>query len=225
MTQSDRLIVNFHGIGEPGSQIPDDERPYWCSTDEWTGIADELAALAATPKSLPEITFDDGNLSDITHALPMLAERGLKATFFVCAGRIGSPLYLGKDDLSALVDAGMAIGSHGWDHRDLRLVDDAGLRRETVDARRSIQDASSAPVEDFALPFGSYDRRVLKSLRQYRRVLSSDGARVTSTRHPVPRFSYVKGWRPGYITHLATTKPLLLRRLRSAAATTIKSWR
>jgi peptidoglycan/xylan/chitin deacetylase (PgdA/CDA1 family) len=83
------LNLTFHGIGEPPAAVGVDER------DVWLSEADFVAALDAI-RTLPEATvsFDDGNASDLRIALPALRERGIGATFFVVAARLGEPDYL-----------------------------------------------------------------------------------------------------------------------------------
>lgn len=209
------LVANFHGIGTPGRSVPADEVPYWCPQSSWPEMADALARLAADERVTLEITFDDGNLSDLTEAMPALLRRGLTATFLVCSGRLGRPDYLSPAHLRELKAAGMEIGSHGHDHVDLRRVDDETLAVETETSKRVIEDAVGAPVTRFALPFGSYDRRVLGSLRQYETVYSSDAVRAQRGRWLVPRYSYVNGWRPDDLHRFALDDPppgLRLRR-------------
>lgn len=220
----ERLVVNFHGIGEPDG-VPMDEVAYWCPREQWPAFADALADVSSQGNVQLEVTFDDGNASDVVEALPALRERGLTATFAVCAGRIGRAGYLGEADLRELRGSGMAIGSHGWSHLDLRRVDDAVLDREASGSRDRIAEASGGDVVAFALPFGSYDRRVLRALRGYDLVYSSDSARSSLTRTFVPRFSYDRGWHPGHVNELADRVPSAVRRLRDRARILAKSWR
>ena len=122
------------------------------------------------------LTFDDGNASDVVHALPALRDRGLTATFFVVAARVGEPGFLDADDIGRLRDAGMTIGSHGMRHRPWRRLGASELHEELVDARRMLEDIVGTRVTEAACPFGSYDRAALRTLRGagYRRVYTSD---------------------------------------------------
>src|SRR5207342_3607508 len=83
-----------------------------------------------------QLTFDDGNASDVEIALPSLLERGLSAEFFVLAGLLGEPGRLAADDVRELHGAGMRVGSHGWAHRDWRRIDPSLHAREFSDARQ-----------------------------------------------------------------------------------------
>lgn len=220
-----RLIVNFHGIGTLWNGLPDDELAYWCPESEWLAITDSLARLSEQPGVSLEITFDDGNLSDFEHALPALVERGLTATFFPCAGRIGAPHYLSAEQLVELRGSGMSIGSHGWAHVDLRRADAEQLKREADDARDRLAQASQGPVETFAIPFGSYDRRVLGALRPYRRVYTSDRGLAAGTRWLTPRCSYTREWTPETPSQIIRDERPVSLRLRRAAVRALKRLR
>ncbi len=127
-------------------------------------------------------TFDDGNESDVTIALPRLLERGMTAEFFVLAGQLERPGRLDVDGVRELLKAGMAVGSHGWDHRDWRRISDAQVAEEFTRAPEVLAEVVGATVDTVAIPFGSYDRHVLRHLRQagVRRVYTSDGGPAQS---------------------------------------------
>jgi peptidoglycan/xylan/chitin deacetylase (PgdA/CDA1 family) len=166
------LNLTFHGIGEPPAAVGVAER------DVWLSEADFAASLEAI-RTLPEATvcFDDGNASDLQIALPALRERGISATFFVVAGRLGEPNYLSAADLRTLRDEGMTIGLHGMHHQRWRGLSDDDLDEEISVARRRLEDAAGAPLDAAACPFGAYDRRVLSRLRRagFATVFTSDG--------------------------------------------------
>ncbi|MEM1448999.1 MAG: polysaccharide deacetylase family protein [Planctomycetota bacterium] len=168
-----RFVVTFHGLGAPPAGTPPDEVPYWVSGASFEGVLDELAAEIGNGL---EVTFDDGFASDLEVALPALVERDLKGRFFVLAGHLGAAGRLGPAQLSELVSAGMTVGSHGMQHRRWAGLGVDDLRAEVVDARRSLEDVVQAPVDEAACPFGSYDRRSLRALRDagFRTAFTSD---------------------------------------------------
>lgn len=203
----ERIVFNFHGVGTPHAGLPADELPYWCPTDLYLRLLDTIAATPAQTGMPVEITFDDGNRSDLDIAAPALAERGLSATFFVCSGRLDDPRYLDAAALQALVGLGMRVGSHGRDHVDLRRADAATLAEETDGSQRTLSAALGAAVDAYAIPFGSYDRRVLSALGGYRVIYNSDQVRAgRADRRIVPRVSYVAGWGPDTPTELAAAR-------------------
>ena len=65
----------------------------------------------------------------------------------------------------------MVIGSHGWAHRDWRSLDwgprgASEVEEEMVRARQRLGRLTGTDVSEVAVPFGSYDRHVLRTLRR-----------------------------------------------------------
>jgi peptidoglycan/xylan/chitin deacetylase (PgdA/CDA1 family) len=219
-----RVVVTFHGVGRPHDGVGPAEARYWCDADLFRHLIDEVTRVSAEGGRI-EITFDDGNKSDLEIAAPLLAERGLAATFFVCAGRLGKPHYLSVEDLAALEAMGMTIGSHGQNHVDLRRVDGDNLAVETAKADRVLAAHCRAPVDSFAIPFGSYDRRALAALRHFRRVYSSDGVRTTGSEHPIPRIAFTRDWSVETITRIVERRDSPVDRARYRAKALLKRMR
>jgi peptidoglycan/xylan/chitin deacetylase (PgdA/CDA1 family) len=110
----------------------------------------------------PEVTFDDGHLSNFELAAPILQSHGMTAHFFITVGWTGTkPGYMGWDELRALREAGHTIGAHGWSHTLLTHCSEAELQKEVGGARRELEDKLSAAVKTMSLPGGRYNRRVL----------------------------------------------------------------
>ncbi|MGL4290793.1 MAG: polysaccharide deacetylase family protein [Phreatobacter sp.] len=182
----DRIVLTFHGLGQPATAIDQAERPYWV---ESSVFSETLALARAEPRI--EITFDDGNASDMSLALPLLAASGLSATFFVLAGRLDQPGSLTRRDITELAGHGMIIGSHGEHHVDWTKASDATMRRELHDARARIEDVTGRAVDSLSVPFGAFDRRVLRLVAEagYRRVHTSSGGLAARAAWLVPRTS------------------------------------
>ena len=191
-----RLVLDIHGIGAKPAWVEAHEDFYWC--DEiatFAGILDEIPEATKATGLEVELTFDDGNGSDATIATPALAKRGLSASFFVCAGRIGQLGYLDGSAMRYMIEEGMKIGSHGWSHIDWRKADDATLDQEVNWAKRKIEDTIGRKVDSVAIPFGSYDRRVMNMLDAFDRIYTSDGGLAPVSSRIFPRWSYQKDWR------------------------------
>jgi peptidoglycan/xylan/chitin deacetylase (PgdA/CDA1 family) len=209
----ERLILNFHGVGPVPDRIGSEERKYWCDENRFKSIIDSISEV---PQHVSvELTFDDGNMSDATIALPALHARGLNACFFICAGRIGRVGYLDGSAIAELISAKMEIGSHGWAHINWRRVDDKTLDAEIDGARKRIADVAGCVVDKVAIPFGSYDRRVLRRLQrsanEIRTVFTSDGGRVLHTGWILPRETYDTSWTDSTLAETAI-RPLSIRR-------------
>jgi hypothetical protein len=192
--RNERLILLFHGLGSVPGSITSEERDYWCDEDRFTSILNCLPTLTQVIQI--ELTFDDGNISDAVIALPALLRHGLKATFFVCSGRIGLPGYLDGPALKDIISAGMEVGSHGWGHVDWRKVDERTLDLEINGSRKKLGEIIGYAVEKVAVPFGSYDRRIVNRLRRsrIRTVYTSDGGRAPLTGWMLPREDFNTSW-------------------------------
>jgi peptidoglycan/xylan/chitin deacetylase (PgdA/CDA1 family) len=165
------LNLTFHGIGTPGRELYPGEESVWLSLPHFQAILDQ-----AVDRPDIRLFFDDGNASDVTIALPELLRRNLRAGFFVLGGKLGIPGYLDAQGVRELSRRGMIVGTHGMHHRDWRTLRDEELEAEVADSIRVLRDATGRPVEIVACPFGSYDRRVLRVLRDagMRTVYTSD---------------------------------------------------
>ena len=169
----------FHGIGICAAEREPGEARYWMAEDLFLRVLDQVRGLPDV-----ELSFDDGNRSDVEVGLPALRERGLRASFYPLAGRLDDPVSLSAADLQDLVAEGMTIGTHGWRHIPWRGLSTDDSQREFVDARLALQEASGTPITTAALPLGRYDRAALQGLKKagYRTVFTSDRfpARPTS---------------------------------------------
>lgn len=155
------VILAIGGVGKPVRALDPGENESWVTVEQFERVLDTVAGREDVG-----LTFDDGNASDVEIALPRLVERDLAAEFFPLAGRIGQRGFLDADGLRELVEAGMSIGSHGWEHRDWRRLDARNARRELETAPKLLAELSGEPVHAYAPPFGAYDRRVLTRLRR-----------------------------------------------------------
>ena len=221
------LILSLHGIGTPHDGVSAKESFFWVTRQAFTTLLESIVAAPPGAYIPTVITFDDGNMSDALIALPELAKSGLKATFFVCAGRIGSPHYLDRLALADLLAAGMEIGTHGKDHRNWRGLDDTTLDAELGEARRCIEDVCGVAVTKAAIPFGSYDRRLLQRLRRERFecVYTSDRGLARSEAWLKPRETVDRTWLEADMKQILNTKPSLKARLRREAAMLYKRLR
>jgi peptidoglycan/xylan/chitin deacetylase (PgdA/CDA1 family) len=217
-------IVNLtvHGIGAPVRALDAGEDDVWVTVEQFEEVLD-----AAMNRPDVRLTFDDGNASDVEIALPHLVKRGLTAQFFVAAGLLGRPGRLDADGVRELVAAGMPIGSHGWAHCDWRRLAPGQERDELAGARDALEDLAGTPVTEVSIPFGSYDRHVLRRLRAAgaTRVYTSDGGRARPDSWLQARTSLRSTIDSAWIGRVLDGTPSLPRRARQVAARTVKRLR
>jgi peptidoglycan/xylan/chitin deacetylase (PgdA/CDA1 family) len=214
--------ICFHGIGRPGRTLEEGEDPYWVGADQFLRLLDEITTWPSV-----QISFDDGNASDVEIGLPALLERSLTAQFFVLAGRLDKPGSLRTADVRELGRHGMSVGTHGMHHRSWRRMDAATTRVELVEAREQIADASGTTVDLAACPLGDYDRRLLAALRRqgFRRVYTSDRQPARTGGWLQPRFSVRDVDTPQSLLAQVRAPLRPQRRLRLEATALVKRWR
>ena len=191
-----QIILNFHGVGEPPPGTDLSDGAYWWEQNAFNCLLDQICAARRNCSIPIAITFDDGNISDARVVLPALVKRGLSARFFICAGRIGRANYLDKLAIADLISADMIIGSHGMNHVDWRRATASELETETAVARQVLEDVCGCRIEEAGIPFGSYDRRVIATLRQqgWKSAYTSDGGYAFEDAWLKPRNSLQGSW-------------------------------
>lgn len=64
-------------------------------------------------------TFDDGGVSFLTKAAPILEKYGFKGVFFISTKYIGTPGFLMAEQVKELAERGHIIGSHSHTHPEM----------------------------------------------------------------------------------------------------------
>ncbi len=107
------------------------------------------------PEKSAVITFDDGWANQYEYALPVLKKYGDTATFFVFTDGVGSYKRMTWDQVRALAEAGMTIGSHTQTHRVMTsITDPAELSDELTGSKKILEEKLGMPVYFLAYPEG-----------------------------------------------------------------------
>ena len=222
----DVVNLTVHGIGAHTRALEPGEQAVWITVDQFERALDRIAG-----RDDVRLTFDDGNLSDVEIALPMLIDRELTADFFVCPGLFDDPDRVGPDELRHLVRSGMRVGTHGWAHVDWRKLNATQALFELQESCRVLQQIVEMPVREASIPFGSYDRHVLRSLRHFglTRVYTSDCGRSKRDAWLQARTSLNSDLDAAWLDETLDPQPALRQRVRGIAASAVKrsrgSWR
>ncbi|MBB5316887.1 polysaccharide deacetylase family protein [Tunturibacter empetritectus] len=169
----DRLYLLYHELRPSRSDYS-----YIVETSQFEKHVDLFLELRKRqpPGFYPEITFDDGHLSNFEFALPILQSRSVMAWFFITTGWTGQrPGYMGWPELRELQQAGQQIGAHGWSHALLTHCDPSQLQKELVQARLTLEDKLGTSITTMSLPGGRSNQRVLAACRDagYTQVFTS----------------------------------------------------
>ena len=133
-------------------------------------------AQAAPGERRVAITFDDGTRSHYDHALPLLVEHGMTATFYVITERVGSPGYATWDELREMRASGMSIQSHTRSHPFLSELDAGEVRAQLLQSKAKLDEELGQDTVELGLPGGDAPARALRRLIPecgYRTVASS----------------------------------------------------
>jgi peptidoglycan/xylan/chitin deacetylase (PgdA/CDA1 family) len=124
------------------------------------------------------LSFDDGMISQVQHAVPILDQHQFKATFFPITSALAEKgkepdWYFGTwEAFLALGQAGHELGSHTVNHPHLAQMlagsprDANTIENELWNAALTLEQKTGKPVRSFAYPFGEYDDRVLRAVGQ-----------------------------------------------------------
>jgi len=175
---AEKRFLIYHELGSA-------ENPYsyYCGTGQFElhlKLAVELQHAGDSKFLAPGFTFDDGHVSQYTHALPLLDRYGAQGIFFVTAGWINQrEHYMDWSHLRELVAQGHSVQSHTWSHPMLTGCSDAQLAEELGRSKKTIEDHVGVPVTAISIPNGRWDSRVLQGCAAagYGEVFTSDSWR------------------------------------------------
>jgi peptidoglycan/xylan/chitin deacetylase (PgdA/CDA1 family) len=130
----------------------------------------ELLDNGAVSSKTVGLSFDDGFLDVAEQALPILAERGFRATVFVSPGVIDGwsrfdwykrqPPILGWDEIAELDAEGtLRFEAHSLTHPNLLRLRDEGSREEIIGSKVALEARLGRPVRAFSYPAGLFGPR------------------------------------------------------------------
>jgi peptidoglycan/xylan/chitin deacetylase (PgdA/CDA1 family) len=213
---SQQLHFIYHELRPGGSSYS-----YVMDIDLFSAHLSLFAKLRTTPgcPHYPNVTFDDGHLSDYEHALPLLQLHNLKANFFITTGWTGKKIgYMGWAEIKSLVVHGHVVGAHGWSHTLLTQCNSARLNSELLDSKAVLEDALGKPVTTMSLPGGRFNSRVISACEDagYTQIYTSV---PQSTPAPLPlligRLNVLGGAQTEWLARLFDPNDSLLSGLKS----------
>lgn len=126
-------------------------------------FGDGMVISGGTPHRMILFTFDDGpDLRYTPKLLDTLDELGVRAVFFLTADRIvpSSAWGLRQVELAREIAArGHLIGSHGYDHKQMPLLDDAAVGRQLEQCEQVFEEVFGERPWLFRPPGGARSER------------------------------------------------------------------
>jgi peptidoglycan/xylan/chitin deacetylase (PgdA/CDA1 family) len=179
-----RVVLCYHSVTySPGdlSLSPDlfDRHLAWLEDHCQVVPLEELVAGSrGTRGPYVALTFDDGYADNHANALPLLAARGMPASFFVTVGFLerdadvmahlaevwetpgGELRPLSWAEVRELRGAGMSVGSHTWSHRNLARLSPGAAEHDLRRSREVLEERLGERVRAVAYPWGKLGRHV-----------------------------------------------------------------
>jgi peptidoglycan/xylan/chitin deacetylase (PgdA/CDA1 family) len=115
------------------------------------------------------ITFDDGYLNNLTHAMPVLQALGFSSTVYAVSSLLGQSnvwdhgvgvepsTLMNEAELRAWAQGGQEVGSHTLHHAHLSALDSDAARAEIVQSKTQLEEVLSSAVTQFCYPYGEFD--------------------------------------------------------------------
>ncbi|MBV9490967.1 MAG: polysaccharide deacetylase family protein [Verrucomicrobia bacterium] len=137
------------------------------------GLDDPLVPGFARPDGFV-LTFDDGFVSALKHAGPVLAELGFRAINFLVADRLGmrnewdlgvdytmEPL-MDRSQVREWLSLGHDIGGHTLTHPFLDQIPLDWAREEITAGKKKLEDMFGREVRHFAYPYGAFNAALVE---------------------------------------------------------------
>jgi peptidoglycan/xylan/chitin deacetylase (PgdA/CDA1 family) len=173
------------------------------------GFEEHLDAIAAAGVDVgfaadhcqAALTFDDGGASALWIA-DALERRGWRGHYFITTGRIGSPGFVGVDEIGELVRRGHVVGSHSHSHPTyMGALSPDEIAREWGRSRDTLGEIVGAAPATAAVPGGFVSPTVIAEAARA-------GYRVLMTSRPSARATWHDGIEVhGRYTVWASTSP------------------
>jgi peptidoglycan/xylan/chitin deacetylase (PgdA/CDA1 family) len=172
-------ILFYHRISDDPDELAVGRRAFrqhmdYLATESYR-VLDVLEAVDLLDGGEPTqraigLSFDDGYLDVAEEALPLLAERGFRATVFVAPAVVDGwarfswyetqPPLLGWEEIVELDREGtLSFEAHSLTHPNLTTLRDAAAREEIVGSKAALEARLGRPVQAFSYPSGLFGIR------------------------------------------------------------------
>ena len=129
-------------------------------------LYDYLNTGAALPSKPIMLTFDDTDEDQYTLALPELNKYGFKGVFFIMTVSLGRPRYMDKQLVKDLSEQGHTIGSHTWDHHNVKQYVGNDWIKQIEKPTKELEEITGKKIDFFAYPFGLWNEQAFPQLKE-----------------------------------------------------------
>lgn len=131
---------------------------------------DQLYAYLISGARLPSkpilLSFDDTDLDQYTVAYPEMKKYGFKGMFFIMTVSLGKAHYMNRDQVRALSEDGNTIGSHTWDHHNVKKYEGNDWITQLDKPTKQLEQITGKSIKYFAYPFGLWNTAAFPELKK-----------------------------------------------------------
>jgi peptidoglycan/xylan/chitin deacetylase (PgdA/CDA1 family) len=135
-----------------------------------TILPDQLYTYLITGTPLPKkpimLSFDDTDLDQYTVAYPEMKKYGFKGVFFIMTVSLGRPHYMSREQVRTLSEQGNTIGSHTWDHHNVKKYIGNDWITQLDKPTRQLEQITGKTIRYFAYPFGLWNEAAFPELKK-----------------------------------------------------------
>jgi peptidoglycan/xylan/chitin deacetylase (PgdA/CDA1 family) len=125
-----------------------------------------LVKGARMPSKPVMLSFDDTDLDQYTTAYPEMKKYGFKGVFFIMTVSLGRPHYMSRDQVRILSDDGNTIGSHTWDHHNVKKYAGNDWITQLDKPTKQLEQITGQSIRYFAYPFGLWNPAAFPELKK-----------------------------------------------------------
>ncbi|KAH7127515.1 putative xylanase/chitin deacetylase [Dactylonectria macrodidyma] len=119
--------------------------------------------FSCTTENTIALTFDDGPFAYTEELLDILAEAGIKATFFI-NGNNWASIYDYTSTVQRMISDGHQVGSHTWDHPYLTSLGPSEIEEQMTKLEVALVDILGYYPTYMRPPFYDYNDQVLETI-------------------------------------------------------------
>jgi peptidoglycan/xylan/chitin deacetylase (PgdA/CDA1 family) len=173
-------ILMYHVISDPPANAPYPElyvpRASFAAQVGWLAahgyhavtlqqVFDSWRGARTLPAKPIVLSFDDGYLSQLRNAMPLLHARRWAGVLNLEVRNLAVVWGIRPPGIRKLIRAGWEIDAHTINHPDLTTLDAAQLREEVAGSRAEIRRRFHVPVNFFCYPAGRYNETVVAAVQ------------------------------------------------------------
>ena len=129
-------------------------------------LYDYLTKGSPLPQKPVMLTYDDTDLGQFTIAYPEMQKYHFKGVFFIMTVSLNRPNYMSREQVKELSDAGNTIGSHTWDHHNVKQYKGNDWKVQIDKPTQQLEAITGKPIRYFAYPFGLWNEQAIPELKK-----------------------------------------------------------